>query len=290
MKNIIILLALLAAPAAAQEAVHDNTVIVFDASGSMEGQKLVMAKDALKEAVKAIPATTHVGLLEFPGSKWIYPLGPLDSQRLNAAIDGIRAGGGTPLGVHIKLGADALLEHREKQHNYGTYKLLVVTDGEADGGERFTVDEVVPEVRARGLTLDAIGVQMAKRHTLSTKVDRYADAQDFTAFVEAVKLTFAEVPTTDPAAARDAFDAIDGLDPQLGKVVLAAFSTFENHPIGEQPPVRPASSDGSGQPDSGEEAAVNGVLVLMGIAVVVLVAIGALSIALSAGSQRRRRY
>jgi len=50
---------------------------------------------------------------------------------LKKAIDPISHGGRTPLGQYMKIGADALLAKKEKQHNYGSYRLLVVTDGEA---------------------------------------------------------------------------------------------------------------------------------------------------------------
>ena len=63
---------------------------------------------------------------------------------LNGAIDSITSQGGTPLGEYMKQGADALLDARKKQFGYGTYRLLVVTDGEAnDAG---LVDGYTPDI------------------------------------------------------------------------------------------------------------------------------------------------
>ena len=119
--------------------VTDNVVVVVDASGSMGSpmrgtntDRMSVAKDALKQVLGQIPSSTHVGVLVFPNGNWVYPLGLRNDERLNGAIDSITSQGGTPLGEYMKQGADALLEARKKQFGYGTYRLLVVTDGEAN--------------------------------------------------------------------------------------------------------------------------------------------------------------
>ncbi len=48
----------------------------------------------------------------------------------------------------MKMAADALLELRDRQR-YGTYKLLIVTDGEATDGH--LVEQYLPEIQAAGL-------------------------------------------------------------------------------------------------------------------------------------------
>ena len=76
----------------------------------------------------------------------------------------------------MKKGADTLLKARKSQYGYGSYRLLVVTDGEAsDPGlvERFT-----PDIISRGIITDVIGVDMNKAHTLATKVHSYRSAND----------------------------------------------------------------------------------------------------------------
>jgi len=80
---------------------------------------------------------------------WLYPLGPRDDAKLMQAIDRPQPGGGTPLGAYLKKGTDRLLEERAKQFGYGTFRLLVVTDGEA--GDKELVERYTPEVIARGI-------------------------------------------------------------------------------------------------------------------------------------------
>ena len=117
----------------AEDEIHkDNIVVILDASGSMQEKfsgdqtksKMEAAKVALLEVLSKVPDDTHIGLLVFSGaniqSEWVYPLGAKDTQKLTAAIQLPQPSGNTPLGRYIRIGANRLLEQREKQYNYGT--------------------------------------------------------------------------------------------------------------------------------------------------------------------------
>ena len=242
----------LPALAPAAETDRDNVVVVLDASGSMDGSiagldKMTAAKDSLKTVLKQLPDNVNVGILVFPYDGWVYPLGPKDMARIASAIDRIDSGGGTPLGEYIKKGADALLTQREKQYGYGSYRLLVVTDGEASDSrlmERYT-----PEVTARGINLDVIGVGMGRRHTLAQYAHTYRSADDPESLKTAVRQAFAEVTAQDDngVAGQDAFDIIAPLPDDLCQAAIEALSKSGNHPIGEQPPrPRAETADNSG--------------------------------------------
>lgn len=220
----------------------DNVVIVLDASGSMRTpfdgnrDRMSAAKAALKQVVAKVPAETHIGLLVFSAANltndWAFPLGPRNDPVLNAAIDGIVASRGTPLGAYIKRGADRLLEERTRQFGYGTFRLLVVTDGEAQDQE--LVEKYTPEVIARGITMDVIGVAMNTRHTLATRVHSYRGANDPAALQKALAAVFAEVATStsDTTRAGD-FALIAPLPTPAAAAMLQAISKAENGPVGE---------------------------------------------------------
>jgi hypothetical protein len=234
---------------AAGDTDRDNVVVVLDASGSMgdsiDGvRKMAAAKDALKVVLAQLPDNVNVGILVFPSDGWIYKLGPKDLTRINAAIDRIDDGGGTPLGEYIKRGADALLKQREAQFGYGSYRLIVVTDGEASDSrlmERYT-----PEVVARGINLDVIGVGMGQRHTLAKYAHTYRSADDPASLQTAVKEAFAEVTARDTggAADEDAFAIVSGLPDSFCQAAIEALSKTGNYPIGERPPQRVATTPG----------------------------------------------
>jgi len=244
-----VLLGCCAAPLGQAEVlVTDNVVVVVDASGSMGqpmgnagGDRMSVAKDALKQVLNQIPETTHIGVLVFPKGNWVYPLGPRKESMLAGAIDSIRSGGGTPLGGYMKLGADALLEARRKQFGYGTYRLLIVTDGEA--GDERKVEAFTPDIISRGVTIDVIGVDMKSRHTLATRVHSYRSADDPESLKQAITEVFAEVTSGDTGqGGENAFDLIADLPEITASAMLKSLSTSGNQPIGEAPAMRSAEA------------------------------------------------
>ena len=232
----------------AQVQVTDNVVVVVDASGSMGANmagtgrdRMSVAKDALKQVLDQIPDTTHVGILVFPRGNWVYPLGPRKESMLAGAIDSIQSGGGTPLGEYMKRGSDVLLNARRKQFGYGTYRLLVVTDGEA--GDARQVEAYTPDIISRGITIDVIGVEMASRHTLATKVHSYRNANDPESLKQAISEVFAEVASGDAGqTGEDAFELIADLPEATASAMLKSLSTSGNQPIGEAPSMRAVES------------------------------------------------
>ncbi len=230
----------------AQQGAPDNIVVVLDASGSMRqrmaGSRLTRmeaAKQALLKVMQQVTETTQVGLLVFSSQNlktdWAYPLGPLDRPKLEAAIKRPEPGGGTPLGEYLKKGADALLTQREKQRGYGTFRLLVVTDGEAT--DQPLVDRYLPDVLTRGITVDVIGVDMKSDLALATRVHAYRRANNPKELTEAVSSAFAEIGSSKKDdIGTDAFAALEAIPDDVAKAMLGALATSGNHPIGERPP------------------------------------------------------
>ena len=246
----------IAGPARSVDLATNNVVVVIDGSGSMSSamqkgsqDRMSTAKEALIEVLRQVPADTQIGLLAFgdiPGSNpWIFPLGPRDDEQIQKKINSINPSGGTPLGDYIKRGADRLLEERTKQHGYGTYRLLVVTDGEAT--DQWKVDAYTPEVISRGITMDAIGVDMSTAHTLATMVHSYRSADDSASLKKAVADVFAEVAVsgTDQADG-DAFAELAPLPFETATALLEALTSSGNHPIGTNPSAATAPQDPSG--------------------------------------------
>ena len=141
----------------------------------------------------------------------------------------------------MKRGADVLLDARRKQFGYGTYRLLVVTDGEA--GDARLVEAYTPDIISRGITIDCIGVEMASRHTLATKVHSYRNANDPESLKQAISEVFAEVASGDAGqTGEDAFELIADLPEATASAMLKSLSTSGNQPIGESPSMRSVES------------------------------------------------
>ncbi|MSP90663.1 MAG: VWA domain-containing protein [Myxococcales bacterium] len=244
-------------PPAAESAVPapahaDQVVVLLDSSGSMSGlldgeAKMTIAKRALKSVLARLPAETHVGMLTF-ANDWIVPLGPRDDAKMLLAINAIEPHGPTPLGGFLKRAADALLQARARQYGYGSYRLVVITDGVSTDGA--LLDEYAPDVLARGIVVDAIGVDMAKDHVLKRNAHSYRRANNSADLERAVAAVFAEVAADDhggaaaaggaatrggDAAGAEVFAAIQPLDAGVADRALAALAGSGNHPIGTLP-------------------------------------------------------
>ena len=221
----------------ADDDIHkDNIVVILDASGSMQDKfsgdrtksKMEAAKVALQEVLSKIPDDTHIGLLVFSGAnirnEWIYPLGPKDTQKLTAAIHLPQPGGNTPLGKYIRIGANRLLEQREKQYNYGNYRLLVVTDGEASDADK--VKHYTPEILNRQIRVDVIGVDMKTDHMLANVVDSYRKADNPGELVAAVSQILAETDDTGTdVGGEDAFEYIAPLSSEIAADLIQQLTT-----------------------------------------------------------------
>ena len=218
-----------------------SIVVILDNSGSMSARmtggdtRMAAAKRSLQAVLNLTPATARVGvvLLNPPriGEPWLVPLGPIDPGSMRQAVQGIVAGGPTPLGAAMKTAADALLGLRD-QSRYGTYKLLIVSDGEAN--DRRLVERYLPEAQARGLLIDVIGVDMAQQHSLATRANTYRNAADPASLEQAISAVVLGESTADGGDAGDSdFELLDPLPAELAAASLTALTTLANEPIGQ---------------------------------------------------------
>jgi uncharacterized protein YegL len=221
---------------------RQNVVIVLDDSGSMgeslrsdqRTTKIDAARSALRTVLEQLPDDSQVGVVVLNGDPdpWLTPLAPIDKAEVNSLVRRIRASGGTPLGSSMKTAADALLEARSKQH-YGTYKLLIVTDGEA--GDKDLVERYLPDIISRGLVVDVIGVDMQQNHSLATKVQTYRRADDARSLEQAISEVVLGESTADASAAGESdFEILQGFPYDVATSILETLADQGNHPIGQQ--------------------------------------------------------
>lgn len=225
----------------------DNVVVVLDASGSMREKirgtnqtRMEMAKSAIIRVLEQVSPTTNVGILVFSGGRkaagdWVVPLGPVRIDAIRAALSPIQPDGGTPLGEYMRQGADRLLQQRQLQLGYGSFRLLVVTDGEESAPQM--VDRFLPEVLSRGINVNVIGLDMKSGHSLATKVNSYKSAQNASELVSAMKAVFAEVgASSQDALDTEQFEMIASLNTEAATGILAALRPESNDPIGTPKP------------------------------------------------------
>jgi uncharacterized protein YegL len=239
----------------------DYVVIVFDTSGSMaehmrsaKKTRLRVAQEALVSVLSQVPNTTKVGVLTFQG--WSYDIADVNQATLNKAILATRADGGTPLYRYIKDAGTRLLQERERRGNIGYYKMIVVTDGEAQDSnlnEDHTWNDgsaksgVLREVMSRGIVVDAIGLEVKGGHSLRTQINgTYMDGNDPASIQQSLKRAVAEVGFNgNDALSQTAFDTVADMPDNFVKASLKGLTDFQNHPIGEKAPIKVVKENGA---------------------------------------------
>ncbi len=180
-----------------------NYYLVIDGSGSMQEikcsgghSKMSVAKTAISGFVSKLPANANVGVFAFDraGVQERLPLGRHSSEETLAAIQSIRAGGGTPLSTSIEAGVSALTTQAVKQLGYGEYHLVVVTDGLASSG--FTPDHQVNQLLANTpIVLHTIGFCINDQHPLNRPgYTLYKAADNPQSLIDGLDAVLAEAP------------------------------------------------------------------------------------------------
>ena len=179
-----------------------NFILIFDGSGSMGDKlsrdaiepKLVGAKQAAQEFITKVPNDVNLGLLVFDkgGTRIVVSLGQNNHSELSAAIDEITAGGGTPLAASIKAATDALVIQYKQQLGYGEYKIVAITDGEANG-----IPDAAEYAMRRRVLIHAIGLGIEGDHPLREVALSYEEAFNFADLGKALEATLSEADTFD---------------------------------------------------------------------------------------------
>ncbi|HZR98615.1 MAG TPA: VWA domain-containing protein, partial [Chloroflexota bacterium] len=127
--------------------------LVIDKSGSMAGLKMEMAKEAAARSVRLLRPTDRAAVLAFDSvPQWVAPLTPAsDLARLEAAIGGIYAGGGTEIYPALSSGFVVLRDaEADVKH------LILLTDGRSgSSGDYALLLEALREAR---VSLSTVGV------------------------------------------------------------------------------------------------------------------------------------
>lgn len=278
----------------------DHILIIMDTSGSMSeymrsvrSSRMDVAKNALKDVLGDVPVSTKVAILSFGG--WVYnsEFDPVDKNELISSVDSMRPSGGTPLYEYMRFGATALLEARNNSGNSGTYKLLVVTDGEA-GDNHLNQDGkfkdgtfksgVLKDIISRGIVVDVIGLDLRGDHGLKTQINGfYMKGDDPDSLVENIQKSINAEVNFDDGIGDEIFDEVSQIPDTFANAVITALTTYQNHPIGEKPFVEVVNEDGTISlesdpanvevPKVGEESSFLSVTISLSIGLIFLVII-----------------
>lgn len=166
--------------------------IVFDNSGSMSGEKMVRAGDAIKRFIQTGHSEDEYSLISFNDQARLLLDRARDGEALLDGFSTIRPGGNTALYDGVALGIEALAQGR-----YPKRALLVISDGE-DNRSRHTLNQITRKLHESGITIYSILIGMPLPRTSGPAImDQLATASGGKFFFpnngEAMNEDFAEI-------------------------------------------------------------------------------------------------
>lgn len=139
--------------------------LVIDRSGSMQGQKLEMAKESARVTTEVLSPNDYITVIAFDSEAQMYvpPTRASNRMRISNDIARLNAGGGTNIYPGLKMAYEQLSGINAKVKH-----VILMTDGEAptDG-----LAELVGEMRQAKITVSSVGVPGADRNMLAMIAD-----------------------------------------------------------------------------------------------------------------------
>lgn len=126
--------------------------VVFDVSGSMRGEKIIRARDALARFIRTSHPEDEYSLISFDKSARLLLDRTRDSEALLAQFGHVNPQGNTALYDAVAFGLDALADGR-----YAKRALIVISDGE-DNHSRSTFSQVKGKLQESGVTVYTIQI------------------------------------------------------------------------------------------------------------------------------------
>ena len=140
-------------------------MLVIDKSGSMNGERIELAKDAAKATVEILQKNDKVGVAAFDdGVQTLVRMQSASNRvRILSDIGRLRASGGTNI--------PAALLHAYEQLAITSARLkhvILLTDGHSDAGNIFT--EILPAMRIEGITVSSVAIGGQSEATLLRRI------------------------------------------------------------------------------------------------------------------------
>ena len=160
-----------------------NVAIVLDRSGSMDGDKIVRAREAAKLAVELLDSNDIVSIVTY--SDTVSVLVPstkvTDREYLRDKIDTIYADGSTALFAGVSKGAEELLKFFDSNR---VNRVILLSDGLANVGpdSPAALGDLGASLRKSGISVTTIGLGLGYNEDLMVRLAEKSDGNH--AFVE----------------------------------------------------------------------------------------------------------
>ncbi len=168
------------------------TVIVLDDSGSM-GNDIDAAKVAVLSALDSMAPTDRVAVWAL-NKGVVLPFANVEMARapLGTALQQINSHGSTPLTLAVTAAQAMLAEEARRTRGFGTFRLIVTTDGMADDEEALN-SAITGLATMTPIQVTTIGIGLSGKHVLRRQdLGGFVDVANVEALGEALQAAVAE--------------------------------------------------------------------------------------------------
>ncbi len=138
-----------------------SVCLVVDESGSMEGENLRSAQQAVTNFVRSVPSGVGVGLVSFSSEAGLRCPVTESASAVSRAVHSLRADGGTNIASGLAAAADALRTRN------GSKVIVLLSDG-ADGSDPAYMEEVLSTLESQGIAVYSVGFAAAESSYMSS--------------------------------------------------------------------------------------------------------------------------
>lgn len=149
----------------APDAERITTVVVLDDSGSMAGD-INAAKDAVIRSIELLPDSARVAVIGLNAGDILEAMPAPDAKSaISVELQPVPADGSTPLAEAVIRAFQILETEATRQRGFGTYRVVITTDGEAD--DNYALQQAVAHVLSKSpIEVTTIGIGMGRDHVL----------------------------------------------------------------------------------------------------------------------------
>jgi len=128
-------------------------ILVIDRSGSMDGGKLELAKEAALRAIGLLRDEDTVGVVAFDDAPWwvVEPTRLTDRKAVEEAVLGIQPAGGTDIYPAVYAALDRMLDIEAQRRH-----IILLTDGMSAGGGNYSA--LTKAMNDEGITMSTVAV------------------------------------------------------------------------------------------------------------------------------------
>ena len=157
-----------------------SVLFLIDRSGSMEGVKLTLAKQAVIEALRKLWKQDSAGVLAFNDSQnWVVPLARgVDMNWAIQRVQSIKAEGSTKMLEALQKAKETLVQTKSSMKH-----IVFLTDGYDDSGIliKRAMARIAKQLRQNGITLTSIGIGREYDSSLLAEIAQHSQGNVYNA-------------------------------------------------------------------------------------------------------------